>query len=580
MDLRLTVAISLWILLFAFAIKWAFSVEECGRKQWIQRALFFCVTMFVALVAWRWRSICYEGEINLDESQLLAQAMRYKADLMPWRSVDGGSSGPLNTWLLFWAPVLGFKFDYLAARLTSVLCITAMFSGLGAALVSLLGGARAFLVLMPAFTFVATTTNLDFAFLGSEQLPSAISAWIIFFIVEQARAPRRLYGFLIGVLTGALPFCKIQIGPTAVFLFTVGAGACAVRMGGVRIALAHLGIQAAGGLVIPLLILIPVAIGGAWDDFMEFYIRAALSYGNTLNKWQSSSIKSFLWGVQEFGVLTLGTFVLAALSFVLVWIRGGLKSISKTRLLAVVVMLAYVVLVAGSILRTGYPFPHYLMFLMVPYVAFVGVCLSCSQKAVSNKPEELVQDLKKGKRPIRTAEPAVETSARHAFSAVMLCGVTLMQAFATVGDLSRNKQFLPNWGPAKHPMGELIKNMTESGDSIVVWGWVPKFYVFSEMFPGTRFMQTLFLLDESPKFSRAREVYLTAFINDLEQSKPKLFIDAPDEFIWPEYPHGALGRHWAVPKISEYIRSNYTLAGSFPYPQGSGKADIMVYKRK
>ena len=101
MDLRLTVAISLWILLFAFAIKWAFSVEECGRKQWIQRALFFCVTMFVALVAWRWRSICYEGEINLDESQLLAQAMRYKADLMPWRSVDGGSSGPLNTWLLF-----------------------------------------------------------------------------------------------------------------------------------------------------------------------------------------------------------------------------------------------------------------------------------------------------------------------------------------------------------------------------------------------------------------------------------------------------------------------------------------------
>jgi hypothetical protein len=162
----------------------------------------------------------------------------------------------------------------------------------------------------------------------------------------------------------------------------------------------------------------------------------------------------------------------------------------------------------------------------------------------------------------------------------MLCGVTLMQAFATVGDLSRNKQFLPNWGPAKHPMGELIKNMTESGDSIVVWGWVPKFYVFSEMFPGTRFMQTLFLLDESPKFSRAREVYLTAFINDLEHSKPKLFIDAPDEFIWPEYPHGALGRHWAVPKISEYIRSNYTLAGSFPYPQGSGKADIMVYKRK
>lgn len=580
MDLRLTVAISLWISLFAFAIKWAFSGGADEGKQSLQRTFLFCVTMFVALIAWRWRSICYEGEINLDESQLLAQAMRYKADLMPWRSVDGGSSGPLNTWLLFWAPVLGFKFDYLAARLSSVLCITAMFSGLGAALVSLVGGARAFLLLMPAFTFVATTTNLDFAFLGSEQLPSAISAWIIFLIVQQARAPRRLYGFLIGVLTGALPFCKIQIGPTAVFLFLVGAGACVARMGGLRNALAPLWSQAAGGFVVPLLILTPVAIGGAWGDFTEFYIRAALSYGNTLNKWQSSSITSFLWGVQEFGFLTLGTFVLAALSFVLIWIRGELKFISKRRLLAVAATLAYVVLVAGSILRTGYPFPHYLMFLMVPYVAFVGVCFSCIQVGALNKPAEIVQDQKKGKRSIRTAEPAVDTGGRSSFSAVMVCCVTLMQAFATVGDLSRNKQFLPNWGPAKHPMGELIKNMTEPGDSIAVWGWAPKFYVFSEMFPATRFMQTLFLLDESPKFSRAREVYLAKFISDLEQSKPRLFVDAPDEFIWPEYPHGALGRHWAVPKVSEYVRNNYTLAGSFPYPQGSGKADIMVYKRK
>jgi hypothetical protein len=267
-------------------------------------------------------------------------------------------------------------------------------------------------------------------------------------------------------------------------------------------------------------------------------------------------------------------------SFLSLGIRGKIKSMSKGRLLAVAGSLVYVFLVAGSILRTGYPFPHYLMFLMVPYVTFVGTCLSCMDDRGPNKSIEVTPEQKKEKRPNRAMEPAVSPVAKSSFPAAVICCVILMQALATVGDLSRNKQFLPNWGPAKHPMGEIIKNMTEPGDSIAVWGWAPKFYVFSEKFPATRFMQTLFLLDDSPKFSRAKEVYLAALINDLERSKPRLFIDAPDEFIWPEYPHGALGRHWAVPKVSDYIRNNYTLAGSFPYPQGSGKADIMVYKRK
>jgi len=100
----------------------------------------------------------------------------------------------------------------------------------------------------------------------------------------------------------------------------------------------------------------------------------------------------------------------------------------------------------------------------------------------------------------------------------------------------------------------------------------------SQVPPAFRFSQSLFLLDESPWFAEVRPFFLSRFMADLEKSRPRLFIDAPDEFMWPGYPQGTMARHWVIPVLSEYIRKNYTLIGTMPSPPG--KAAIMVYRLK
>ncbi len=561
MDYRLLIASLLWGSLVAIALRAALIRTSDNQLQWKVCLLTFGIVLAAALPVWRLKSLLYDGEINVDESQLLSQAMRYAIDPLPWRSVDGGSSGPLNTWVVLWAPLFGLKFNYLAARITSILCLWSMFMGLALALAELAGRRLALLLLLPALTFVLTTTNLDFAFLSSEQLPSAISAWVIYLIARQLRAPSRWAAYGIGLLTGALPFCKIQIGPAAVLLFLAAAVVLWTRFGASRNLLRWLLVQSAGGLSVPALILIPVALGGAWNEFFQFYIHSALSYKNTGAAMPAMDVSALFFSVREFGFLSVLSGLLTIFALSAAWLNRRAFLRQKSYLWTFLLSFIYLILVAGSILKTGYPFPHYLMFLIVPSVTLLGV---------SFIPLHRVQQVHE------------ETAPKfNRLSIAGLCVVLtaiFVQASATVGDLVRNPVLRGNWGSGLHPIGEVIRKLVNPGDSIAIWGWAPKFCVMSQTPPAFRFSQSLFFLDESPAFQEVRGFYLDRFLNDLEKSRPKLFIDAPDEFMWPGYPHGIMARHWALPVLSEFVRKNYSLLGSIESPPG--KTAIMIYRRK
>src|ERR1700689_5358004 len=62
-------------------------------------------------------------ELNVDESQMAAQAMRYGQDLTPWRSVEGESNGPLDSWLILGAHEVGLPYDYRTLHLLAALCL-------------------------------------------------------------------------------------------------------------------------------------------------------------------------------------------------------------------------------------------------------------------------------------------------------------------------------------------------------------------------------------------------------------------------------------------------------------------------
>ena len=62
-------------------------------------------------------------EINVDESQMAAQAMRYGQDLTPWKSVEGESNGPIDSWFLLGTHELGLPFSYRTLHVLAALCL-------------------------------------------------------------------------------------------------------------------------------------------------------------------------------------------------------------------------------------------------------------------------------------------------------------------------------------------------------------------------------------------------------------------------------------------------------------------------
>ena len=555
MDLRLTSAILLWCLLFAIALHRAFSKTECTSSAWWRSFFVFMATLSVAFPVWRLRSLLYSGEINVDESQFLAQLLRYKTDPIPWRGVDGGSSGPLNTWILMWAPLLGLKVGYFAARVTGLLCLWSTCCGLALALAEVAGRRLALLLTLPAITLLLTSLNLDYLFFSSEQLPIALIAWTVFFLARQATRPTRLLAYGIGVLTGAMPFCKIQIGPGAVFLWIVGAGILWFQFKASRDFWRFLLSQSLGGLTVPALILAPVIYVGAWQEFLDLYLKTAIGYkspGAGSANLQTPTLMQLIQGVPEFYAFVIVTFGMLGLLAVL--LIGRPRAVSAGRWAALASIVGFAAVSGYSVSRSGYAFPHYTL-LLIPCVTLLGAGTVLF----------LMDD--------KLASPI------WVYATLGLL-IPCVQGHRAYQEATTHPQFLGDWGAGEHPVGAILAQHAREGQSMFVWGYAPKFYVLTGLVPATRFMAPLNTLSLPLEAERDPNSNLSRLLRDLEASKPELFVDAPDEFWFPSLttPRGLSARHHNVPAISRFVSSYYS-----PVLQiniGPQKVPIIIYKRK
>lgn len=562
MDLRLTAAVLLWASLMGLAIFSACSGKLGGPRRWWTLWGGFLVLLAIALTVWRWRSLSYDGEINVDESQILAQALRYKLDPIPWRSVDGGSGGPLYTWALFWAPLFGLKFGYLPARITGLLCYWLTCAGLSLTASRLVGKRFALLVTMPVVTLSLTAFNFDYVFFSSEQLPMAIMAWACFLLTLLAPTPKPSTAYLLGLLTGALPFCKIQVGPAGVVLWSIGAITIWIHRWNTpdlrRVVIAYV----LGGLSVASVILVPVIVQGAWEDFVTLYLKGGLGYHNSMvsSSWEPIS---HLWmlanAVPEFKSHYISLLVLAAGLGTLVILCC--KKAERKPWLGVMAALLFALTNAYSIVRSGYPFAHYTLLLLVPVTL-----LACLPGLFADR-------------------ESLRSVPFNKYALLAVSVLSVVPQFRQVWqDYQKQPALLGSWGTGIHPIGEVIQKLTKPGDTILVWGYAPKFHVFSGVPPAYRVTTTLPLLMEPDMSLTAPSV--VRYMSDLKQHPPALIIDAPDEFWFPDnnVPKGSAARHFLHPPTSNLVSKNYDLVGSINYPDGPPgtpkKLPIFIYKKK
>ena len=559
MDLRLSFALLLWLALLGIALFPALTKAEFTASKWWKTLASFCLLLAVALPVWRLRSLLYNGEVNVDESQVLAQAMRYRIDPIPWRGVDGGSSGPLNTWIILWAPLLGLKMDYFAARITGLTCLWAMLCGLTLTLSELVNRRLAMLLALPAITLLLTILNFDYLFFSSEQLPIAIMAWVVYALTLLAKNPSRWIVYVIGFLTGALPFCKIQVGPAGVYLWVIAAAIVIYQRKTIREAASLLIPLILGGLSVPLLILGPVIAAGAWNDFIDLYIKSGLVYKNSpAGTGQTPSnleiFSQLITGIPEFFA-----FVMAALCSglaLLAWATPHVYKSTRTTHLVLAAIAGFALLLAYSIYRTGFGFPHYTHLLILPFAL-----LTAAMGLLLPKTHTL----------LRPPTPLV---------VALIALPILFQGQCALKEIASHRPLLADWGPGVHPIADILKKYATPTDTMFVWGYAPKYHAFSGIPPASRFLQSVGFLGLTPEVQAEPRGNFQRLLADLHQYQPTLFVDAPDEFWFPSLnvPRGNLARHTTVKPVAQFISDNYQLILQINMdPQ---KVPILIYKRK
>jgi hypothetical protein len=494
-----------------------------------------------AIIASRIPAILCDYEMNVDESQLIAQVRRYQLDMLPWRSVNGDTGGPLNTWYPLAAHLLGMPLGYswahaLAActlAATVVLAVVAAWRFFGRA-GALLGGLLGTL-------WVVLHQITDFVQYSSELVP-------ILLVAMSAALVGRSFplDLLAAFLLGLMPWAKLQVVPIGLVIgaWIVARTLWSRKEGApplaARIRRAALIVLAAAAPSI--VILSAVVRGGAWEECRRAYFVTNLSYAG------QASLLPFLRRALDCTVLagSMAPWCVGLLlaAFLVPWRRALAAQLADWRgpgFLALCIVLASVAAWA----RTPTEWAHYDFFLLPGLILATAAVLA---PGVPSSP---------GFRKVGACALAA-----GAVYAAVLAGSAVNSGQVLLGLRARPQ--------AADALLAAVRGIAPGFRTLAVWGWRPSVYVRGGLTPPTRQANCGFLFIDNPSrgFLRAR------YAEDLESSLPDVVVDTGG-MSFEKYWHGVHAIE--TPEVAPVLRRHYALKGTIDAEDGT--AYVYVLRR-
>ena len=104
-------------------------------------------------------------------------------------------------------------------------------------------------------------------------------------------------------------------------------------------------------------------------------------------------------------------------------------------------------------------------------------------------------------------------------------------------------------------VSKLILKYAHSSERLVVWGWMCRYHVETQMPQGTAENHSERSIYPHP----LRQKYYQRYLNDLKKNQPKVFVDAVGNSLWlNDRPTQA---HEAFPELNDFIKKNYRFVG-------------------
>lgn len=548
--------------LFA-AITWYRNTSKTSvGNTWMHHPLFFVGAMAATLFAFRWPILLFPCEIQPDESMMIAEAMKYlRDDFIPWRSVDSGTHGPLNAYVLMLPALLGMKLDYASARMVGLFCIagTLLFSYL--TLRTVVNDALAKIAVLPLFMFYCFTCYFDFVHYSSEHVPVLLLAAAVYFLTRIVLSYEvRTDIFLAGLLLGAVPFAKLQAAPVAALLLLSGGCVLYAKNKALCIHPARpLVLYCSGAVLVPIIIIVMLIYGNAFHDFWNTYILNGIYYMN-MDKYRIP----FAVLLHNFAQMDFLHYIV---SNALVLLSAGIaamayavppRQIIKTALTATLYLLPCMYIVFGP----KRDFAHYLLFLVQPVALMTGLIMG------------------------KIAHELSERNRMNVSGAIVVVGFLSIILFQVpkegkyYDDISARMRdakeyFAPDpWrviAPEESVITSMVLKKAQPVDKMAIWGSSARFFVSTGLVPGTRDMIVLNQMEESP----LQDYFRNRFLVDLKAAKPKIFMDSVSSFSTTHQENDKYG-HETFAELADHIGKYYTLVGSYEVKPGDS---LRIYAR-
>jgi len=534
-------------------------VDRADNRPRFLQSGFILLSLAVLLVL-RAPTFFLNAPLSPDEAEFVANAIKFRGDMNTWLSVDTGSSGPVNSFPLMWPFLFGADTGFAVARITATFLIGATWLLFWAALASAPSFVRvcagAALIL-----FLGGVQNPNYTHYSSELVPLfLLMGAMVVVLIAVERRPSIAQISIAGLCLGLVPFAKLQASIVAVALGVI------LLWQVVRHARHpyRSGLWLVSCACLPtVVILLPLALAGGWNEFWVRYIFWAKNYvGGGWGERPSFGIlppqlgalmvilRERMIGGYVAAIAISTTVAVAALP-----IRELARDSQARRMLLKNPEAARVVIVAvilglsvAAVMAPSRPFYHYAFLLLWPLALLAGLAWSLE----SSQSER--------------ATPG-RWRRQNVFGALsVLCiGAVALSARRTTYDPEVTGV------ESVFSAGQLLAAPDSRPGRMLVWGWMPEFYVWSGWTPATRDILTYNEIWPTPN----RDYFRRTLMADLRNNPPEYVVDAvaPGSYAFTEPEKDGIQ---TFPELAAFVSADYVLLS----PASSAASCPRVFARK
>ena len=441
--------------------------------------------------------------LNIDESQMMANAVRFHQNGYNVFEFDGTSSGFLNSIILNWPNLFSGDVTFLSTRITAIVLISLIFYFCFLYFKTEVNKKTSLLLIMPGLLLFALTNDPDFVHYSSELLSTSFLIICLYGFNLYLKRNRTDLFYVGMFLLGLTLFSKIQIVTTATMLaFSISLYNFFKRnykifFYGVVIFLTPI-----------FLVLIVFTLKGNIHDFYLNYFEfpkavvSNYSLGENLKNENSLSsathsninIKNYFLYNSVFHYFYFQIILSLFLIFLLIKFKK-LNDILNANLLFITIS---ILMIAISILITGAVYRHYFIPLIPLSTLFVGLIFIKNKNFVIN----------------------------NYFSKIFIC--LILTLFISTFIFEDKKFYAKRFEKTKFKLNDInFKSpkildylLIEQG-KILIWGWNPQLYVLSYFYPSDRAtISQKYIEDYSNK-----KYFNDRLLHDIKKNKPNVIYD-------------------------------------------------------